>query len=45
MPGTVGFVGLGAMGGPMAQNLVKHGSAVAKVLERHAGVTAGKGAK
>jgi 3-hydroxyisobutyrate dehydrogenase len=25
MPGTVGFIGLGAMGGPMAQNLVKHG--------------------
>jgi 3-hydroxyisobutyrate dehydrogenase-like beta-hydroxyacid dehydrogenase len=25
MPGTVGFVGLGAMGGPMALNLVKHG--------------------
>ena len=25
MAGTVGFVGLGAMGGPMAQNLLKHG--------------------
>jgi len=25
MPGTVGFIGLGAMGDPMAQNLVKHG--------------------
>jgi 3-hydroxyisobutyrate dehydrogenase len=25
MPGSVGFIGLGAMGGPMAQNLVKHG--------------------
>ena len=25
MPGTVGFIGLGAMGGPMALNLVKHG--------------------
>ena len=25
MPGTVGFIGLGAMGGPMAQNLVEHG--------------------
>src|SRR4029453_10518406 len=25
MSGTVGFIGLGAMGGPMAQNLVKHG--------------------
>ena len=25
MPGTVGFIGLGAMGGPMASNLVKHG--------------------
>jgi 3-hydroxyisobutyrate dehydrogenase len=25
MPGTVGFIGLGAMGGPMSQNLVKHG--------------------
>ena len=25
MPGTVGFIGVGAMGGPMAQNLVKHG--------------------
>ncbi|HEY7203081.1 MAG TPA: NAD(P)-dependent oxidoreductase [Methylomirabilota bacterium] len=25
MPNTVGFIGLGAMGGPMAQNLVKHG--------------------
>ena len=25
MPGPVGFIGLGAMGGPMAQNLVKHG--------------------
>jgi 3-hydroxyisobutyrate dehydrogenase len=24
MPGTVGFIGLGAMGGPMALNLVKH---------------------
>jgi 3-hydroxyisobutyrate dehydrogenase-like beta-hydroxyacid dehydrogenase len=23
--GTVGFIGVGAMGGPMAQNLVKHG--------------------
>ena len=28
MPGTVGFIGLGAMGGPMAQNLVKHGFAL-----------------
>ncbi len=25
MPGMVGFIGLGAMGGPMALNLVKHG--------------------
>jgi 3-hydroxyisobutyrate dehydrogenase-like beta-hydroxyacid dehydrogenase len=25
MPGTVGFIGLGAMGGPMALNLVTHG--------------------
>jgi 3-hydroxyisobutyrate dehydrogenase len=25
MPGNVGFIGLGAMGGPMASNLVKHG--------------------
>jgi len=25
MAGTVGFVGLGAMGGPMAQNLLTHG--------------------
>jgi 3-hydroxyisobutyrate dehydrogenase len=25
MPGKVGFIGLGNMGGPMAQNLVKHG--------------------
>jgi len=25
MPGNVGFIGLGAMGGPMALNLVKHG--------------------
>jgi len=25
MSGTVGFIGLGAMGGPMAANLVKHG--------------------
>jgi 3-hydroxyisobutyrate dehydrogenase len=25
MPGTVGFIGLGAMGDPMALNLVKHG--------------------
>ena len=25
MPGQVGFIGLGAMGGPMAQNLVKNG--------------------
>jgi len=25
MPETVGFIGLGAMGGPMARNLVKHG--------------------
>jgi 3-hydroxyisobutyrate dehydrogenase len=25
MAGTVGFIGLGAMGGPMAQNLIKHG--------------------
>ena len=25
MPGKVGFIGLGAMGGPMALNLVKHG--------------------
>jgi len=25
MPNTVGFIGLGAMGGPMALNLVKHG--------------------
>ena len=25
MPATVGFIGLGAMGGPMAQNLVRHG--------------------
>ena len=25
MPGTVGFIGLGAMGRPMALNLVKHG--------------------
>lgn len=24
-PGSVGFIGLGAMGGPMAQNLLKHG--------------------
>jgi 3-hydroxyisobutyrate dehydrogenase len=28
MPGSVGFVGLGAMGGPMAQNLLKHGFAL-----------------
>ena len=28
MPGTVGFIGLGAMGGPMALNLVKHGFAL-----------------
>src|SRR5215470_5695028 len=25
MSGTVGFIGFGAMGGPMAANLVKHG--------------------
>jgi 3-hydroxyisobutyrate dehydrogenase-like beta-hydroxyacid dehydrogenase len=25
MPDTVGFIGLGAMGGPRALNLVKHG--------------------
>ena len=25
MPGTVGFIGLGAMGDPMALNLVKRG--------------------
>ena len=25
MPNTVGFIGLGAMGGPMAANLIKHG--------------------
>ena len=25
MAGNVGFIGLGAMGGPMASNLVKHG--------------------
>ena len=25
MPGTAGFIGLGAMGGPMARNLVEHG--------------------
>jgi len=25
MPNTVGFIGLGAMGGPMALNLIKHG--------------------
>ncbi|HEV8143265.1 MAG TPA: NAD(P)-binding domain-containing protein, partial [Methylomirabilota bacterium] len=28
MPGKVGFIGLGAMGGPMALNLVKHGLAL-----------------
>jgi len=28
MPGPVGFIGLGAMGGPMAQNLLKHGFAL-----------------
>jgi 3-hydroxyisobutyrate dehydrogenase-like beta-hydroxyacid dehydrogenase len=28
MPGKVGFIGLGAMGGPMALNLVKHGIAL-----------------
>jgi 3-hydroxyisobutyrate dehydrogenase-like beta-hydroxyacid dehydrogenase len=28
MPGKVGFIGLGAMGGPMALNLVKHGVAL-----------------
>ena len=28
MGGTVGFVGLGAMGGPMAQNLLAHGFAL-----------------
>jgi 3-hydroxyisobutyrate dehydrogenase-like beta-hydroxyacid dehydrogenase len=28
MPGTVGFIGLGAMGGPMALNLVEHGFAL-----------------
>jgi len=28
MPGSVGFIGLGAMGGPMAQNLLKHGFAL-----------------
>ena len=28
MAGTVGFIGLGAMGGPMASNLVKHGFAL-----------------
>src|SRR5262252_2741335 len=28
MSGTVGFIGLGAMGGPMAANLVKHGFSV-----------------
>ena len=36
MPGTVGFIGLGAMGGPMALNLVK-------VFERLAGVRVGGG--
>jgi len=35
MPGTVGFIGLGAMGGPIALNL--------KVLERLAGVRVGGG--
>ena len=29
MAGTVGFVWLGAMGGPMAQNLLKHGFTLA----------------
>src|SRR5262245_61015487 len=29
MPGMVGFIGLGAMGGPMALNLVKHGFTLA----------------
>src|SRR5262245_35751935 len=28
MPGAVGFIGLGNMGGPMALNLVKHGFAL-----------------
>ena len=28
MPGRVGFIGLGAMGGPMALNLIKHGVAL-----------------
>ena len=28
MPGKVGFIGLGAMGGPMARNLAKHGFAL-----------------
>ena len=28
MAGKVGFIGLGAMGGPMAANLVKHGFAL-----------------
>jgi 3-hydroxyisobutyrate dehydrogenase-like beta-hydroxyacid dehydrogenase len=28
MPGSVGFIGLGNMGGPMALNLVKHGFAL-----------------
>ena len=28
MSATVGFIGLGAMGGPMAANLVKHGFAL-----------------
>ena len=29
MPGKVGFIGLGAMGGPMALNLIKHGFSLA----------------
>src|ERR1700730_12949911 len=29
MAGTVGFVGVGAMGGPVGQNLLKHGFALA----------------
>ncbi|HYU11820.1 MAG TPA: NAD(P)-binding domain-containing protein, partial [Stellaceae bacterium] len=29
MPGKVGFIGLGAMGGPMAHNLLKAGFALA----------------
>jgi 3-hydroxyisobutyrate dehydrogenase len=35
MPGKVGFIGLGNMGGPMALNLVSHGfSLVAHDLDR-----------